>query len=77
MQNHFSKRCVTTEPRFDFLKDLVADVPDLLGEFDDAPAADSAAAAGGGGSQQGGDSIDQESSIFLLTFRLEKRIDIP
>ena len=30
----FRKRCVAIEPRFDFLKELVADVPDLLGEFD-------------------------------------------
>ena len=35
--DHFSKRCVTTEPRFDFLKELVADVPDLLGDFDADP----------------------------------------
>ena len=38
----------------------MADVPDLLGEFDDAQAADSAAAATvGGGGSQGGDSIEE------------------
>lgn len=38
------KRCVTTEPRFDFLKEIVADVPDLLGDFDADPGNAAAAA---------------------------------
>jgi len=39
------KRCVTTEPRFDFLKEIVADVPDLLGDFDADPGSAAAAAS--------------------------------
>ncbi len=31
--------CIHSEPRFDFLKEMVADVADLQGDFDDVGAA--------------------------------------
>jgi len=36
-KSFFSKLCVGSETRFDFLKDLVDPVPDLLGDRDDQP----------------------------------------
>ena len=55
----FRKRCVTTDERLDFLKELVADVPELQGDFDDAGANQNAA----GGATEGSSSGRKRGSV--------------
>ena len=66
----FRKRCVTTDERLDFLKELVADVPELQGDFDDVGANQNAAVGGGGsglaeGSSSGGGSAGGRKRVSV------------
>ena len=40
------KRCIHSEPRFDFLKELASEVPDLQGDTDEKESAGAASSSG-------------------------------